>query len=62
MRAIPGFENLYALTEDKKVWSFVNSRYIKPHHGAIKLHRNGIRHLLNLDDLLFDVYPEKFLD
>ena len=34
MKDIPGYESLYAITEDGKVWSYKNKRFLKTRKGS----------------------------
>ena len=61
MRDIPGYENLYAATEDGRIWSYRAKRFLKPFdngYGYLKasLYKDGKRKIYFLHRLIAETY------
>lgn len=61
MKDIAGYEGLYAITEDGKVWSYRNNIFLKPHktkkgYLTIQLKKNGTRKQFRIHRLVAIAY------
>ena len=62
MKDIPGFEGLYAITEDGKVWSYYKNDFLKniynpkTQYYTVHLHKNGIRTNKDIHRLIAETY------
>lgn len=61
MRDYQGYEGRYAITEDGKVWSYKNQRYLKPYNSGngylkVGLIKDGVRHQYYVHQLVAQTY------
>lgn len=61
MKDVKGYEGLYAITEDGRVWGYKRSRYVKPYlrpdgYLQIILHKNGCAKTHKIHRLVAETY------
>lgn len=61
MKDIPGFENLYAATEDGKIWSYYTKKFLQPSIGKnnylkVTLTKNGIKYTKSIHRLIAETF------
>ena len=70
MKDIPGYEGLYGATEDGRIYSYINNRYLTPseyrtgnkkHQGymTVKLSKHGSSITCHVHDLICRAYKPK---
>ena len=61
MRDIPGYEGLYAATEDGRIWSYKSKKFLKPskHQNDylfVVLYKDGVRKTCSVHRLVAETY------
>ena len=55
---IPGYEHLYKINKYGEIFSYKSKRQLKPYLGKVKLSKDSVRKVVDINELLAEIYPE----